>query len=39
MRINPDFVVMISSNAEWQVVKKYYPESRIYTSPYGEWFT
>jgi adenosylhomocysteine nucleosidase len=39
MRINPDFVVMISANAEWQVAKKYYPESKVYTSPYGEWFT
>ena len=38
MSLNPDFVVLISANTEWQVIKKYFPEGRLYTSPYGEWF-
>lgn len=38
MRINPDFVVLISANAEWQVVRKYFPDCNIYQSPFGEWF-
>lgn len=36
--INPDFVVIISANAEWCVVRKYFPNCCIHPSPYGEWF-
>jgi len=39
MSKNPDFVVLISANAEWQVIRKCFPESAIFPSPYGEWFT
>jgi adenosylhomocysteine nucleosidase len=39
MRLSPDFVVLISANAEWQVIRKYYSKCRIYTSPYNEWFS
>jgi adenosylhomocysteine nucleosidase len=39
MRLNPDFVVIISANAEWQIIRKYYPGCRIYYTPYGEWFS
>jgi adenosylhomocysteine nucleosidase len=39
MRISPDFVVLISANAEWRVVRKYFSVSSVSSSPYGEWFT
>lgn len=38
MKDNNHFVVLISANAEWRVVRKYFPLSRIYNSPYGKWF-
>jgi adenosylhomocysteine nucleosidase len=37
MRTNQDFVVIISADAEWQVVKGLFPESKCATTPYGEW--
>src|SRR4030042_2445658 len=39
MRLRPDFVVLISADAEWKIVRNNFPECRIHTSPYGEWFT
>jgi adenosylhomocysteine nucleosidase len=39
MNRNPDFVVLISANAEWRVIRSIFPESKIYASPYGEWFS
>jgi adenosylhomocysteine nucleosidase len=33
-----NFVIIISADAEWKVVKEHYPRRKIYTSPYGEWF-
>jgi adenosylhomocysteine nucleosidase len=39
MIISPDFVVLISANAEWRVVRKYFSVSSVSSSPYGEWFT
>jgi len=39
MSTNPDFVVLISANAEWRVIRKCILKSGIYPSPYGEWFT
>jgi adenosylhomocysteine nucleosidase len=39
MRLSPDFVILISANAEWQVVQKYFPECKKRRSPYGEWFS
>lgn len=39
MGIRPHFVVLISANAEWQVVRKYFPGCTINISPYGEWFS
>jgi adenosylhomocysteine nucleosidase len=35
---NPDFVILISANAEWRVVRSYFPENKVYDSSYGEWF-
>jgi adenosylhomocysteine nucleosidase len=31
-------VVLISANAEWKVVKDFFPEVEYHPSPYGEWF-
>lgn len=31
-------IVEISANAEWRVVRGFYPESQIQQHPYGEWF-
>lgn len=31
-------VVLISANAEWRVVRRYYPDVRIETTPFGECF-
>jgi adenosylhomocysteine nucleosidase len=39
MEICPHFVVMISADAEWRVVRDYFPNLMINTSPYGEWFS
>jgi len=36
--IKPDFVVLISANAEWRVVRKYFSDCSIYPSTYGECF-
>lgn len=32
-------VVLISANAEWKAVKKFYPKAEFHFSPYGEWFS
>ena len=31
-------VVIVSANAEWREVKKFYPSAHYQTSPYGEYF-
>lgn len=33
-----DAVVAISANAEWRVVRSFYPDVQVQTSPFGEWF-
>ena len=33
-----DFVIIISADAEWKVVKELYPRRKTNSSPYGEWF-
>jgi adenosylhomocysteine nucleosidase len=35
----PKIIVLISADAEWRVVRSIYPDSRIYLSTYGEWFS
>ena len=39
MKLIPNYVILISANAEWRVVREYFPESKIYTTPFGEWFS
>lgn len=34
----PDTVVIISANAEWKVLRSFYPEHAMQASPFGEWF-
>lgn len=31
-------IILISANAEWEVVRACYPQETCYQSPYGEWF-
>ena len=31
-------LIAISANAEWRVVRKYYPQAEVQQSPFGEWF-
>ena len=31
-------VILISANAEWEVVCDYFPQQTYFQSPYGEWF-
>jgi len=31
-------IVLVSADAEWRVVKEYYPTVDMHTSPFGEWF-
>ncbi len=38
MNTKLDFVILISADAEWQVVKTLFAECRTNLSPYGEWF-
>lgn len=33
------FVITISANAEWEVVKRYFQDPEIFASPFGEWFS
>lgn len=33
-----DVVVTISANAEWRVVRSFYPHAEVQISPFGEWF-
>jgi len=37
MSSNFDFVVLISADAEWEVVKRYFKDYTIYDHPYGQW--
>jgi adenosylhomocysteine nucleosidase len=39
MCLNPDFVVLISANAEWKIVRNLFPMSKFNTSPFGDWFS
>ncbi len=39
MRQNQDFVILISANAEWRVMKSLFREAKSSPSPYGEWFS
>lgn len=32
-------IVLISADAEWRVVKEYYPLAAMQNSPFGEWFS
>jgi len=38
-RMNPSVVVIISADAEWLEVRKYFTGCKVNHSPYGEWFT
>jgi adenosylhomocysteine nucleosidase len=38
-RMKPSFVVLLSADAEWSEVRKYFPGCKIKHSPYGEWFS
>ena len=38
MSPNLDFVILISADAEWRVVKTLFPDCSTNPSPYGEWF-
>ena len=33
-----NYVIIISADAEWKVVKELCPGHKTYTSPYGDWF-
>ena len=39
MDTHKKFVVLISANAEWRVVRNIFPGSETKSSPYGEWFS
>jgi adenosylhomocysteine nucleosidase len=39
MRTNQDFVINISADAEWRVIKKIIPGCKCLNSRYGEWFS
>lgn len=39
MRLSPEFVILISANAEWKVVRKHFKQPSVLGSPYGEWFS
>ncbi len=39
MKISPEFVILISADAEWKVVVQYFQAIKSNSSPYGEWFT
>lgn len=39
MMTNPHFVVLISADAEWRVVRECFLDPAINHSPYGEWFS
>jgi adenosylhomocysteine nucleosidase len=36
--LSPDFVVLISADAEWRALDIISPDSHIFSSPYGNWF-
>jgi len=33
-----EFVILISANTEWRVVRSFFHENNVHKSPYGEWF-
>ncbi len=37
--ITDNDVIIISADAEWQIVKKKFPDASYNKSPFGEWFT
>ncbi len=39
MHTNQDFVIIISDDAEWKVIKGLYPECKPAVTPYGMWFS
>ncbi len=39
MKLIPNYVILISANAEWRVVRECFYESKINTTPFGEWFS
>ncbi len=39
MRLKPDFVILISADAEWRSLGKLLSGHRIHRSPYGNWFS
>ncbi len=39
MRLKSIFVILVSANAEWQVIRKSFPDSRVYSTPFGDWFS
>jgi adenosylhomocysteine nucleosidase len=39
MRIKPDFVVLVSADAEWRSLGNHLSGQRIHSSPYGNWFS
>ena len=38
MRLNPDFVILISADAEWRTLLENFPDCHTDSSPYGLWF-
>jgi adenosylhomocysteine nucleosidase len=38
-RMRQSFVSIISADAEWREVQKYFPECKLKRSPYGQWFS
>ncbi len=34
----PSVVIIISANIEWQVIRDFYPQAAIQSSPLGQWF-
>ncbi len=38
MRLSPDFVILISANAEWQALLNYFLSYHKNRCPYGDWF-
>jgi adenosylhomocysteine nucleosidase len=38
LRQNPDFVILISADAEWRALNHNFPNHHFLCSPYGNWF-
>jgi adenosylhomocysteine nucleosidase len=39
MRLNPDFVILISADAEWRTMLPSFQNLKHNSSPYGKWFS